>query len=56
MPATLEELVETLENTTSAWGLSDDLPELKEGLADLLQRLRALEAARKTLTKPAGQA
>jgi len=38
-----EDLVAALEQTDSAWGLSSLLPELKEGLTDLLRRLQALE-------------
>ena len=41
---TLEQLVKALENANSMWDLSSiGIPAIREGLADVAKRLRALE-------------
>lgn len=40
-----EDIVTTLENTSSVFALAGDMDIFKEGLADLARRVRALESA-----------
>jgi hypothetical protein len=66
MATTAEQLVQLLKNTNDAFGLINDLPQFKDGVADIVSRLgkaekaltahdkriTALEAALKAIPKP----
>jgi hypothetical protein len=45
--STFEDMVTAIDTASSAFELADDMQVFKDGLADLLKRLQALEAAAK---------
>jgi hypothetical protein len=47
MAAKFEDLVQALDQAESVFTLGDDFPIFQQGMADLLARLRTLEAAQK---------
>lgn len=50
---TAEQLVKLLQTTGNPLELAHHMPDIVSGMADLLKRVKALEAAAKTPAKPA---
>lgn len=48
--AAAEDMVKLLQGNPSPWSLSGDMPEFRDGLADMLARIQALEDWRKTMS------
>lgn len=47
-----EDIVALLASNPSVFSLGGDMPEFKEGFADLVSRVRALEEWRKAMNEP----
>lgn len=53
MSGKAEEMIQLLQSNPSMWALGGDMPIFRDGLADMLARIQALEAWQKAMSTPA---